>query len=1630
KLAALTPEQRALLDLKLKQKGLQYPHEKLERKQRNHLDSLPLSYGQERLWVLHQLQPEVPFYNEVGCWKIAGDLNAIALEQSLAEIIQRHETLRTKFVTEAERPIQIILPIPEFKLEIIDLSDRSDLVLEIIQAETQKSFDLSQGYLYRIQLLHISPNEHILLVVLHHIICDGWSMGVFIQELAKLYLNFSHQKASPLPTIKLQYADYAIWQRQRLSESVLQTQLDYWKQQLSGNLPILELPSFRSRQLQVDSWRGKTKSARLSPELTQKLKAIAQHEGATLYMTLLAAFKTLLYRYTGLTDILVGSPIANRDRPQLEGLIGLFLNTLVLRTDLSGNPSFQQLLKRVRKVALEAYRHQDLPFEKLVDELQPERNLSQSPLFQVMFILQNSPISALELPDLKVSPIPVDNGTAIFDLTFNLQEVNGGLQVDCEYNADLLDDSTISNLLDNWETLLRGIVANPQTRISELPLVNPHRGAMHCTRTTLKEQQFVSVVDLFELRVKEAPEAIAVVFEEEKLTYQELDEKANLLAESLRSLGVKPEILVGICLEPSLELITAVLGVLKAGGAYLPLDPAYPPERLGFMLQDSSASVLITQNRWLPTPPHHSAQIICLDADGAENTRRMEFAAIQPKSACADYFQPAKAGFVCIAPDFQSEGNLSTLAYIIYTSGSTSQPKGVMVTHGSWLNAYLGWEEAYGLREKPSSHLQMASFSFDVFAGNLVRALCSGGKLILCPKETLLEPAKLYQLMVREKVDRAEFIPSVLRHLVKYLVETGKSLDFMRSLIVGSDSWYVSEHLHLQQFCGEQTDLINSYGVTEATIDTTYFPTPDTDLAVDRLVPIGYPFPNSEVYVLDSYLQPVPTGVTGELYIGGAGLARGYYQRPDLTAEKFIPHPYSNGDRLYRTGDLVRYLPDGNLEYLGRIDNQAKIRGMRIELAEVEAAIQEYSSIKTAVAVVREDIPGDKRLVAYITPHCQLEELRRYLKQKLPSHLIPSSFVFLDSFPITPNGKIDRRALPIPDTSRPEVSASFAPPKTEIEIKLAEIWAEVLNLQQIGRYDNFFELGGDSILAIGAIAKANQQGLHLTPRQLFQSQTIAELANEVTTIPQTITEQGVVTGSVPLTPIQHWFFQQEFQEMHHWNQSVWLEVKPDIDAQILAEAFKAILIHHDALRMQFTQQNGTWKQVCLAPSDLVPCLQFDLSRLSESEQELEMDILAKQLQASLDLEFGLLVKVAFFHLGSHKPSNLCIAIHHLVVDGVSWRILLEDWQTAYQQLSQKQAIALPPKTTSFKQWAEKLLTYATLPQIQSEKDFWLSNFYPSHIPIDFPQKEYQTQNPKSSSVGDSLPSGIAARSAIQNPKSNNTVADSQTITVKLSATETQALLQDVPAAYRTQIEEVLLTALVQAFGEWTGRSRLLIDLEGHGRQEIDEEVDISRTVGWFTTVFPVSLNLEGLREPEDALPTIKEQMRAIPQHGFNYGVWRYLTENPEHFASASPVGAGLESSFKTFPTPHTPHPTPCSPEVSFNYLGQLDRSFAKDAVFNLLADKDSLTYSPQSHRPYLLEIDAHIAAGELKALWTYSRNLHHRHTIEHLAQNFIKKLRSLIHHCQSPDAGGYTPSDFPLAQMDFEELNSVLAQVG
>jgi amino acid adenylation domain-containing protein len=1043
---------------------------------------LLLSFSQERLWFLVEFEPGTPAYNLPEAVRLSGRLDAAALEASLREMVRRHEALRTTFTALAGRPVQVISPRADLSLPLVDLrrlaADRRETAAARLASRlAAMPFDLTRGPLIRAHLLRLAEEDHVFLLNIHHIVFDRWSMGVFLTELPAVYGAFLHRRPSPLPEPRLQYADFASWQRRWLRGEVLESLLAYWRRLLGGAPPVLRLPTDRPRPA-VRTDHGAKHAAGLPAALVEALRKVSSDHGVTLFMTLLAAANVLLGRYTGQRDLTIGTFIANRNRPEVERLIGFFVNSLCLRTAITGDPELAAFLRQVRDVTLGAYAHQDLPFERLLEEVRPERAMSHSPLFQVMLVLQNTPAPALALPGLAVRRWAIEGGVwANVDWTMWLWEgEGGGLDGYLDFNTDLFDATTMRRLLGHWRTLLEGLAARPGVHLSELPILSraDRHQALAAWNDTRVRRPAGLFHQLFEAVAAGSPEAVAVVFDERRLTYGELDSRAGRLACRLRGLGIGPDVVAAVFAERSAEMIVAALAVLEAGGAYLPLDVTHSRERLRHLLAAARARVLLTTERLAAELSGLDVETVLLDP-GAEPG-----GAVDPGPAAA------------AAP--------ASLAYVVYTSGSTGLPKGVMVTHEGLVNAYLAWEESYRLRQErePGRHLQMASFSFDVFAGDLARALGSGGRLVVCRRETLLEPRELLELMQRQRIDTAEFVPAVARGLMQELRGRGGALGFMRLLVVGSDAWHVREYRQLRHLAGPRTRCISSYGLSEVTIDSSFYKGTAAALPAEAQVPIGRPFAGTRTYPLTAELALVPGGVAGELCLGGLGLARGYLGQPALTAEKLVPDPFGEapGGRLYRTGDLARHLADGNLELLGRRDSQVKIRGFRIEPAGIEAVLSEHPAVKEAVVVARDDLPGGTRLVAYLVARpdsaVTAAELRRHLKERLPDYMVPAAFTTLEALPLSSSGKVDRRRLPAPERGlEEEVEAASTP----IEETLAEIFGELTGLARVGVRDSFFELGGHSLLATQAVSRIRETfEVELPLRDFFETPTIGELA--------------------------------------------------------------------------------------------------------------------------------------------------------------------------------------------------------------------------------------------------------------------------------------------------------------------------------------------------------------------------------------------------------------------------------------------------------------------------------------------------------------------------------------------------------
>jgi amino acid adenylation domain-containing protein len=1296
-------------------------------------NSAPLSFAQQRLWFLNQLEPGSPVYNVCRGWRLSGRLNVEALQKTIDAIVARHEVLRSIVRVIDGEPHQVPAATLGAQLSMIDLlefspAERELEAQQLALTEAKLPFDLERGPLFRPKLLRVANEEHVLLLNLHHIVTDGWSIGVLYREIAALYEAFIAGRTSPLPQLPIQYSDYTLWQRERLQGDSLEEQLTYWKRQLA-DLPVLGLPTDRPRP-PLQSHRGARELFRLSPTLIAQLKGLSQGEGVTLFMTLLAAFNVLLFRYTGQADIVVGSPIAGRTRVETEGLIGFFVNTLVLRTELSGNPSFRELLQRVRDVALQAYEHQELPFEKLVETLRPDRDLSHTPLFNVMFQLRNLPQSNVKIPGLGVDPISLDIGVARFDLSLEVEDTQKGLECTFEYSTDLFERTTILRLAGHLQTLLENIAANPDQRLSEIPILRDaerQQLLLEWNDTKRDYPRDTCLHQLFEKQVERTPDAVAVVFEERRLTYRELNRRANQLAHYLRSLGVGPEVRVGICMERSVEMVIGLLGILKAGGAYVPLDPAYPKERLAFMLDDSKATALLTQESLLAGVPEHKAQVVRIDSD---------YEGIGQKSE----------------KDPASEVTADNLAYLIYTSGSTGRPKGVAIEHRSPATL-LHWARGVFPPEDLAGVLASTSVCFDLSVFELFVPLSSGGKVILA--ENALE---VPNLSAATEVTLINTVPSAITKLLDRMPASVRTVNLAGEPL----STALVEQLYQRGTIKRVYDL---YGPSE---DTTY-----STFALRRSqgpTTIGRPIANTQVYVLDNHLSPVPIGVFGELYIGGEGLARGYCNNPELTAEKFLPHPFSGGpgERVYRTGDLARYLDDGNIEFLGRIDHQVKIRGYRIELGEVESVLSQHPAVRECVVISREEVEETdygvrvaegvadnpqsaianpkftgKRLVSYVVPRQEevpsISELKSFLMQKLPEYMVPSAFVFLDRLPITPNGKIDRKALPIPDQGRPKLEEVYVAPRTPVEEIIAEIWAEVLKVHTVGAHDNFFDLGGHSLLATQAMSRIRRVlKVELPLHALFERPTVAELAKRIKEAHgegQTFVVRPMVPVSrdkeLPLSFSQQrlWFLDQYEPNSSVYNLPSVVRLRGSLDIGALEWSLNEIIRRHESLRTAFSMVGGAAVQV-IGPSVGRSLAVVDLKDRPEGERDAEARRLAKEeALRPFDLACGPMFRTSLIRLGE-DDHVLLLTMHHIVSDGWSMGILYRELSMLYRAFVNGESSPLADLSIQYADFAVWQRDWLQGEALECQQSYWKKHLEGApavlNLPTDRPRPAVQT----------------------------------------------------------------------------------------------------------------------------------------------------------------------------------------------------------------------------------------------------------------------------------------------------------------
>ncbi|WP_217563127.1 non-ribosomal peptide synthetase [Paenibacillus sp. GbtcB18] len=1562
---SLSPEKRTLLEMKLKGKAVaprtELPKVAAPPAEDDQTGGYPLSYSQQRLWFFQELFPDSTAYNEAVGMVITGSLHYAALEDSVNQLVKRHAALRTVFKSEDGHAFQIVQPYEPVTIDRIDMkrlmpADRRETVNRVSTEAVNKPFDMAEQFLFRVVLLELSEDEHILLLITHHIISDGWSMGIMFKELCQGYEAALRGMRAQLPALPIQYNQYVSWQKENLQGAKLQKQLDYWRDKLQGIQPTL-IPTDMPRP-DKPSFNGGTHLFLISASLLERLKVQGRAYGFTLYMQLMTAFHILLHRYTNAEETVVGTPVANRSLKESEGMIGFFVNTLVSRIHLSGRPTFLNVLEQIKQSTIDDLEHQELPFEMLLEELHVERNLNRNPMFQHMFTLQNAPVERIQLPGLHITEYPVQRQSSKFDTWLSVFENVDHLRVILEYATDLFNRETIERMGTHFITIIEAMVSNPKQHIAAFPLVTAGEQFKITQEWNATETVYGGgecLHRLIEDQTDRLPDQEAVVFEGRSWTYSRLNTDANRLARYLRGRGVQAEVPVCICMERSYEMVVSLLAVLKAGGAYVPIDPGYPRERIAYIQADSGASLTLTQRGI------------------AERFGWQEPGLLRVDEAAGQW--AAEAGHNLADADTGGDG----LAYIIYTSGSTGQPKGAMNTHRGVCNRLKWMQEKYQL-SAADRVLQKTPFGFDVSVWEFFWPLMTGAALVLARPEGHKDSEYLAELIREKRITTLHFVPSMLQ---VFLEERGLAAGTGRlRQIFCSGEALPYELMERTRMKLSHVALHNLYGPTEAAIDVTYHPCEVSE--VRRTVPIGRPIANMRMYILDDEMNVVPAGVKGELYIGGPGIARGYYRRPGLTAEKFVPNPYCSvpGERLYRTGDIGWYRSDGEIEYAGRKDDQIKIRGFRVEHGEIEAALSGYEEVREATVMVKEDERG-KRLIAYVVGKKEGEpvnsaQVRTYLSGKLPEYMVPAGVVTLAEMPLSANGKLDRKGLPEPgELLAAEREQQYAAPENEAQRVIAEVWQDVLKLDRIGIHDNFFALVGDSILSIQAVSRLKNLGYSLSPKDLVAHQTISELAKRAEKKVEgslSLPYEAASDKDYPLTPIQQWFFRQPILHPNHYNQSLWLAVRQPLNIGALNQALAYVVSRNYSLRTQFIKHTSWVSRV--GPFEAATIVEIDLSDMDSSTRDLKIAGIAYEAAGSLELSAGQLIRVLHFSFGGDEPERLLLIVHHLAVDGVSWRILLRQLEQAYfhydqqAELSERQVLPYSViaeelyKSVADGEWRQRL---------EREKAYWLS----------------ETLQEKAAAANPWRTGGDA---------SNSTIAS---LVRFAGQQDTQYLLKELPKLLRMRMDEVLLAALGMTLHCVLGKDAFIIDLERHGRDSLLEELDLSDNVGWFTSIFPFLLERPPGLTPKDWLIQVKEQMRKVPGQGTGYGVLKYIADLTETEASRLlPDGA-----------------------ICFNYLGQVDSTDSK--LFALMQDEHDINKNHYEYRKHVLEINARLVDGSLQTDWIYAEQSLSEYEAITLADMFSQSLGQIIAFCKGLDGEIHTPADFPLADINEDQLKKI-----
>lgn len=1481
-----------------------------------------VSSAQKRLFALSRINSSDTSYNISQAVRINGKLEKERLERACRKLVARHESLRTCFAIVDGVPVQKVLEKVDVNIEYFKAPESA---IESKLSEFVGPFDLEKAPLFKMGLIELETEKHIFVLDIHHIIADGTSVGILLDELIGIYEG--GEPGEP----QIQYKDYAAWQNKKSKDAAMAAGEQYWLKEFAGEVPVLELPADHARPA-FKSFQGDKLYFELDTETSSTISRYARENNISIFMLLLSAYYILLKKYTNQEDIVVGTSIAGRSHPHLDDMVGMLVNTLPLRNYPQGEKTFADFVGEVKKNTLGAYENQSYQFDTLVEKLGVERDMSRNPLFDTMFVMQNMKAVVKKSGELDIEIFPVNNRTAKFDLTFFAWEINDRLCVEVEYCTQLFKSGTIAGMWMHYCNILKEAMRAPQQRLADINMLSREEMTklIYEYNKTGADAADDTIVMIFEKRVKKDPDNIAIFCGDRRLTYRELNERANALARLLRSKGMGRNDIAAIVADRSIELVIAILAVLKSGGAYVPIDPGYPAERIGYMLEDSKAKLLLTQEDYISRFAYKGEIIdIC-----------------------------SEAVYEGEVSDPEHINSPEDLAYVIYTSGSTGKPKGVMLEHRNLAN-YITWAAKSYLKGELLNFPLYTTISFDLTVTSVFTPLVAGSSIVVFNDDA-------GDVLIRNVVGdrRIGVVKATPAHL-KLIMNDDNRDSSVRRFIVGGEQLDTELSYKLQESFGGQLEIYNEYGPTEATVGCMIH---KYDIEADRgaSVPIGVPAENAQIYLLDKDMNPVPEKVPGEMYISGRGIARGYLGREELTAERFLDNPFIKGGRMYKTGDMARLLPGGKMEYIGRIDQQVKIRGYRIELGEIENRLLKHESVEQAVVVDRNS-GGEKYLAAYLVARTDIPavELREHLLKELPEYMVPSYFVRLDSIPLTVNGKVNKGALPEP---REYISADsdYEAPSNELEEMFAEIWAEVLGVKRVGVCDNYFSLGGDSIKAIQIASRLGQRGIDIKVKDILVNQTIRLCClNCSTGGSSNAYDQGIIGGNIGLTPISRWFLESEHQNPNYYNQSVVLSFKEQVDIDRLRKVLFKLLEQHDGLRLNLDPAKGGlyFNNSHLEKEPEIEV--FDISAMKEEEQRAEIAGIGRRVKSGFDIESSLLIKCAVINAGGGGQYVLLTA-HHLVVDGVSWRIILEDMYSYYRALESVSDVVRSKKTASINDWYHRLTSYLANREVSCSAECWK----------DIGSTDFEL--PLDNAIG-------AADWSSRNKK---------TAVFELDEAYTCKLIKESHKAYNTDTQDLLLTALAGTLKDWSGRSEIVVELESHGRQL--EDIDLSRTVGWFTSIYPIKLEIVR-DEPGEQIKAVKEQLRSIPKGGIDYGVLKYL--------SGELSGEAL----------HRPY-------VRFNYLGQFDSEVQND-LFSYAEVDTGEDADVNNSMTAMMEINCMSAGGTLKFELSYNGRALREETMDRFAQNYINNLKRVIDHVLGMEDIVFTPSDFDTVKLGQEELD-------